>query len=1009
MASMLFLLLILPQLLSGQTKEETNSPSISTDNLFFEHFSLEDGLSQGSVYAIDQFDGYMWFGTQDGLNRFDGHEFKVLKTNLSLPVDERLKSNWVQALSPDHHHKLWVGTVKGLSIYDPRKENFQSFKAFSGRPHLVDSVSIEKLMKGKDGNMWIMTEEYGVFRYDPGQNEIHSYLSGNLSTYNFACSSDGTVWVSTYNQLYRFDSKTDAMVPFEIKSKIFVQKDSPFMFQDIYADSKGNVWVGTFHRGLLLIKAGRRGFEVSHLLQDLRSEIRGIAEDPQGRIWVGAKNEKMYLIDPVSMGTETIERADLNGNALLRGFVLRIFTDNQGIVWFGMNDSGISKFDPQKSRISLIGRASSLPRTSVFALQPKGEDLFMGLGSEVIAFNRKTKQIRRARHQTLPGLNFEIYDITLDNQQNLWVTTADKGLYKLVGWSSVLNINFTDQGNKLYYLYAGRFLKGGRGLWIGGHNSLRRYDTHKNVWLDWAELPALKPFINYTIRFIKEDKAGNLWIGTLGHGLIYYHVTTQKLKVFDSSNGLSCNNIRYFSEVGENHYIGTDCGMYELNMSTMSIGKHFSESSSKPFQLPNNVIYAILPDKRGHLWISSNKGITKFSLSHGVIKTFDVLDGLQSNEFNTGAAYLDGDGTMYFGGVRGVNYFHPDDLRTNDYVPPVKITSIQVMDSSYAPYLTHLTLPHRQNFISFGFVALNFSSSSKNQYRYILEEVDSKWIHAGTRRTANYTNLPPGNYVFRVIGSNNDGVWNEKGATVKITILPPWWATWWFRTLLILLFAGGVYGLFRYRFAQQLRQREAEIKASLLAQEAERQRFSRELHDSVGANLSLLKMYLSSFGETDIPMAELKERSEKLLAGSVDEIRRLIHDMHPRNLKEMGLAKAVDDMARLVNLGNGLKVVFSVTNVPEHLPEQLEINFFRIVQELLQNAVKHSKASCVWLGLGYGHERLILSYRDDGAGYDTSLASTGNGLLNIRNRVTLLKGEIHVESGRKGTIVRIEA
>jgi signal transduction histidine kinase len=306
-------------------------------------------------------------------------------------------------------------------------------------------------------------------------------------------------------------------------------------------------------------------------------------------------------------------------------------------------------------------------------------------------------------------------------------------------------------------------------------------------------------------------------------------------------------------------------------------------------------------------------------------------------------------------------------------------------------------------------LTLDFSNPARNQYQYKLEGIDKKWVDAGNKRTANYTNLPPGDYTFRVIGSNNDGIWNKEGISLKVTILPPWWGTWWFRALLILLFAGGIYGLFRYRLMQQLRQREAEIRASLMAQEAERQRFSRELHDGIGANLSLLKMYLSSFGEADMPMAELKERSEKLLAGSVDEIRRLIYDMDPRNLKKMGLVKAVDDMVGLVNLGNGLRVHFNAAHVPAHLPEPMEINLFRIVQELLQNAMKHSQAGNVWLYLDYhSNDKMVLTYRDNGKGFDATADNTGNGLLNIQNRVTLLKGEIHTASQEhKGVSVEI--
>ena len=326
-----------------------------------------------------------------------------------------------------------------------------------------------------------------------------------------------------------------------------------------------------------------------------------------------------------------------------------------------------------------------------------------------------------------------------------------------------------------------------------------------------------------------------------------------------------------------------------------------------------------------------------------------------------------------------------------------------VMDSVYPPNLKKITLQHGQNFINLEYVALNFSNATKNQYRYKMDGIDEKWIDAKSKREANYTNLPPGEYTFTVLGSNDDGLWNTTGASVKITILPPWWGTWWFRLLLALLLSAGIYGLFRYRLIGQLRQREAEIRASLLAQEAERQRFSRELHDGIGANLSLLKMYISSFGDVNIPLEELRDRAEKLLAGSMDEIRRLIHDMHPRNLREMGLVKAVEDMVGLVNLGNGPKIIFTAGEIPGHLSEQLKINVFRIVQEFLQNAMKHSAAGNIWLQFLHEGNVLEISYKDNGIGFDTSVEPEGNGLLNIRNRVMLMKGEMTVKSGPEGT------
>ncbi len=293
------------------------------------------------------------------------------------------------------------------------------------------------------------------------------------------------------------------------------------------------------------------------------------------------------------------------------------------------------------------------------------------------------------------------------------------------------------------------------------------------------------------------------------------------------------------------------------------------------------MIYGILKDNEGYLWLSSNQGLTRFSPTKGILKNYDVSDGLQSNEFNTNVCYKHTDGTLFFGGVNGINYFKPEQFQLNTFVPPVRMTALMVLDSAYNPKQTQLTLSPDQNFIEFGFAALNFSNSQKNRYQYKLEGIDPEWVQAGYRRTANYTKLPPGEYIFRVKGSNDDGVWNEQGASISVVIKPPFWATAWFRLALITLLVSGLYGIYRYRIADLKNRQAHDLSVAIQTQELERRRFSKELHDGVGANLAVLKMYLSSMGSPTVSANELKSRSLAVLQSSIQDIRSIIHDMHP--------------------------------------------------------------------------------------------------------------------------------
>ncbi|GAA4430610.1 hypothetical protein GCM10023091_00080 [Ravibacter arvi] len=976
----------------------------SQNHFFFEHFSQESGLSQGTVYAISNYDGYMWFGTQDGLNRFDGHVFKTFRAGRS--SGNSLNNNWIQTLLADSQGRLWIGTQEGLCLYEARKDRFQRFSSVVKKNHPVDSVSVKKLLEDRSGNIWIMTGGQGLFCLYVSSGKVVSYMQESDKLYDFCLAPDGTVWLSTYDEVYRYDAKNDLFKTTGIRKKLNKYLSAKSLIQSIFVDSKENLWVGTYQEGLFRLDNPLERGRVSHYVKGTSNkniagnEIRDFLEDRNGRVWMGVKDAGISVFN---YSDETFEHA--TGDE-----VRSLYEDHQGIIWLGLSYNGVNKYDPAKHVFKFIRkRESQYQNGSVYTIYGKGENLYIGTANRLMIYPIGARQSDNDRGHRLSGVNFEVYNISEDNLGNLWIVSTDKGLYRFDdkrGYVPYSNVSGADRLQ--YFLYAVKALKSIPEVWVGGHRGLERFDLKTLKWRDWDEMPQIKTAANYTVRMIYEDSEQNVWLGTLGHGLVCYDPKKKKLTVFDKKNGLVCDNIRSVLQDGTLLWVGTDCGLFLLDMKRLRVMSHYSETTSAPFNLPNEVVYSILKEPEGDLWLSSNKGLAKFSPKKGVLKTYDVTDGLQSNEFNTNCAYKHTDGTMYFGGVNGISYFNPKELRTNTFVPPVKITGITVSDSSYSPNLEFITLPYDRNFVTFEFVALNFSNTKKNQYRYRMEGVDPKWVQAGSRRSANYTNLQPGKYIFRVTGSNNDEVWNKKGISVRLTILPPWWATWWFKSVLILMLVSGVYGLFKYRLAQQIQQREAEIRGSLMAQEAERQRFSRELHDGVGANLSLLKMYLSSFGDADIPLAELKERSEKLLAGSVDEIRRLIHDMHPRNLGSLGLVKATNEMVQLVNLGNQRQVIFRVENVPDHLPEVVEINLFRIIQELLQNAIKHSEAQTVWLDLQFTNQKLSLSYKDNGKGFDTSSPTQGNGLLNIRNRATLLKSELHVSSEvDKGTFLQI--
>ena len=1018
---------------SAVTNATSSPPQRQTEPFYFEHYAQNEGISQGTGYAITAYDGFMWFATQDGLNRFDGYGFRVFR--MGGPTD--LRNSSVQALLADSGGKLWVGTSAGLNRFEKETETFETLRQIIGRNHPLDSVAIEHLLEDQRGYLWVMTVERGLFRIDPDRKSVRSYLPTNKTLHNFCLAPNGDLWLSDYTEVYRYDAVRDQFQPIRVRNGLATTS----ILGSIVFDTSGNLWIGTREDGVFVLENPAGNKRVTHyqkgpLAGNLSSnEITALMRDRLGRIWVGTRTGGVSLFDPVSGQFRHLRNTRHDPRSLAEDNVWSFYEDARGLVWIGFSSHGIDKYDPSRFPFQLIQRdpdnpARSLSSNMIFTLFGYGDELFIGTETGGLVryslATRRTTPLTTLMPRQASRLGSEVRVIVADSEKNFWLATW-RGLCRYDPRRQTFRWHDFDT-RKSIYQYGALAVNDDNGrtaeIWTTGQGGMSRFDTRTNRWKSWDDIPAIRAIADYTVRVVYADSKKNCWLGTLEHGLLRYDPGTKTIRRFDVRNGLTCSAVRSLLEDGSTLWVGTDCGLYAIDLPTLTVRQHVSDQpgrvsragvSPTAFQLPNNVIYGILKDDAGYLWLSSNKGLTRFSAPQGVYKSYDLADGLQSNEFNTNACYKHTDGTLFFGGVNGISYFKTDQFRKkNTFVPPVRITQIMVLDSVYPPNQTQLVLPHDQNFITFAFTALNFSNTEKNQYQYQLSGIDERWVHAQNQRMAKYTKLPPGDYVFRVKGSNDDGVWNQAGASVSIRIRPPYWQTWWFRSALIALLLAGIYGVYRYRIYQIRTQQAHELAVSIKTQELERHRFSKELHDGVGANLSVLNMYLASIGDPKVPAEALKARSMALLKTSVASIRQLIHDMHPRSLSETGLVQTLTDMVTLINESGQLRVVFEAENVPLHLSEIAEVNLFRVMQELVQNAIKHAEATTVWLTLRYDAGVLTMTYKDDGRGFDTARVSqhqrngSGNGLVNIEQRVALLNGTYQLTSApQQGTSVAV--
>ena len=560
-------------------------------------------------------------------------------------------------------------------------------------------------------------------------------------------------------------------------------------------------------------------------------------------------------------------------------------------------------------------------------------------------------------------------------------------------------------------------------LWIGTLlEGLDKFDTKTGVFTQFKNDPSDPKSISHNeIWSLCEDHEGVLWIGTAGGGLnrydekgkTFYHFVNER----GNSNSLSDNKVlSIIEDHSKQIWVGTYAGLNRFDSGSRTFKRYNMKDG-----LPDDVIYAIEEDKSGFLWLSTNKGLSKFDPHSEKFRNYDAGDGLQSDEFNHGAAFESRNGDLFFGGINGFNVFKPDSIRDNPAVPQLVFTDIKVFDKSLSPSPTEkriskyisesddIYLSYKDNVFSLSFAALEYTNPAKNNYAYIMEGFDKDWRYAGPQHEATYTNLDPGAYTFRVKASNNDGVWNEAGASVRIFIAPPYWQTWWFRALGIICFLSVGPVIYLRRVAKLNREKiiQQEFSRQLIeSQEAERKRIAGELHDSIGQDLLIIKnkllLGLQSSGNSGDQQSEFQQAIE-FVSRSLKSVREISRNLRPVQLDQLGLTAALESIIETVSESSQIQSEMRFDNVDNLLDKQAEINFFRIVQECLNNILKHSGATKFIVTITRLEKYLQLSVEDNGRGIDEAAPrERGFGLSSMSERARILGGELHVEPSPGG-------
>ncbi len=916
----------------------------------FDHLGIEQGLSQSSVYVIFQDSaGFLWFGTEDGLNRYDGYTFKTFKPEPDSP--NSLSDRWITAIAEDRDGYLWIGTRQGgLNRYDPRTGKFSVFRHDKENPASIGDDHINALYVDRDGNLWVGTEQglelldrtsggFKRYAYNPFtpdgltgksvtaifQDSRGRYWigtsSGGLNQFNpqngtftayqnnpedvTSISNDhvtaildagnSTLWVATWFGLNRFDPSSGTFQRF-IHSDNDPQSIAGNRINALHLDSAGNLWIGTSSGLDRLSRAGGRFIHYVNdpaFIQSLSNNfILSIHEDRGGALWFGTYGGGVNKYDRLRDNFAYYRHVPSDPNSLSGNLIFPIHVDSQGYAWIGTFGAGLNRLTWSTGQVLRFQhdeqRPSSIASNILYAIaEDQDGALWIGTANGLDRFDRRTTRFVHYQRdpQNPASLSANtVQEVYVDSANNVWVGTV-AGL-DLLNRATGGFTHYTPRvgdaeslsGSSVSVIFEDR----DGYLWVGtSENGLNRFDRAAGTFRQYhADPNDKKSLSNESILDIYQDTQGRLWIGTNGGGLNLFDPATETFSYFLEKDGL-----------------------------------------------PNGVVYGILEDDLGYLWLSTNFGISRFDPQNKTFRNFDAGDGLQSNQFNAGAFAKGREGEFYFGGVNGLTVFHPLSILEDAYLPQVVLTSLTqdgqpVAADTSVSALNSVVLEWPRNSLEFEFAALNYNQPQKNQYAYYLEGFDPGWQYIGVKRDGRYTNLPGGEYTLYLKAANSDGVWNETPVRIAVKVIPPFWQTSWFRLFLVFSLAGvaalGI-GLRTRSIQDRNRQLERLVRERTSALEKRNQEIQAlyQADERILRNVSLNQVFQTL---VDVAVDVLNADRSMVLAWNDKQTKivpRISRGYSPQTLRVMEFAKGEGVVGSVLETGQPVIV------------RQIELNEFR--------------------------------------------------------------------------------